>query len=157
MPILKFETIIEAPIGICFDVARNIDVHKLSTGDTNEEAIGGVTSGLIGFGEEVTWQATHFGIRQKLTSKITAFHFPYYFRDEMKDGPFKSLKHDHRFEEKDGFTLMRDHFEFESPLGVAGRIFNHLVLNKYLSSLIAHRNEILKAHAQSLHLNPKLL
>lgn len=73
----------------------------------------------------------------------------------MKAGPFKSIKHDHRFEEKDGITLMRDRFEFESPLGMLGKIFNHLVLNKYLSSLIAHRNQFLKAHAESLHHTPK--
>ena len=155
MPVLEFVTQIQAPIEICFDVARNIDIHKASTAESKEEAIGGVTSGLIGPGDEVTWRATHFGIRQKLTSVITGFQFPYYFRDEMTEGPFKRIKHDHLFEEKDGITVMRDRFEFESPLGVFGRIFNSLVLNKYMRSLIVKRNRVLKTHAESLYINAK--
>ena len=151
MPVLEFTTEIQAPIDICFNVARSIDLHKKSFIRNKEKAIGGVTSGLIGPGEEVTWQATHFGIRQKLTSLITAFEYPYFFRDEMVSGPFKSIKHDHDFEEKDGITIMRDRFEFESPMGVLGKLFNRIVLKKYITSLITQRNLVLKAHAESLH------
>ena len=50
--------------------------------------------------EEVTWQATRFGIKQKLTSKITRFDFPNSFRDEMVKGTFKEFTHDHIFLEK---------------------------------------------------------
>src|SRR5688500_2968086 len=112
MPVFEFVTEIKAPIEICCNVARSIDVHKESMVESREKPIAGVTSGLIGSGEEVTWQATHFGIRQKLTSVITDFEFPSYFRDEMAKGPFKSIKHDHLFEEKGEITIMRDRFEF---------------------------------------------
>ena len=54
---------------IVFDLSRSIDLHKLSTVHTNETAIAGRTSGLIGLNESVTWRAKHFGIYQKLTSK----------------------------------------------------------------------------------------
>jgi ligand-binding SRPBCC domain-containing protein len=153
MPVFEFVTEIKAPIEVCFNVARSIDVHKESMVESNEKAIGGVTSGLIGPGEEVTWQATHFGIRQKLSSVITGFQFPYYFRDEMTKGPFKSIKHDHLFEKKGEITIMRDRFEFESPLGLLGKIFNRLVLDKYMKTLILRRNHVLKAHAESTYGN----
>ncbi len=149
MPVLEFITEIRAPIEVCFDLARSIDLHKVSTAGSDEEAIDGVTSGLIGFGEEVTWQATHFGIRQKLCSKITAFEYPFYFRDEMIRGAFKSINHDHRFEELEKITYMSDYFEFQSPMGLLGMLFNKLVLTNYLKKLIIKRNQVIKDYAES--------
>jgi len=47
-------TSIAAPIERCFDLARSIDLHMASTNWSGERAIAGVTSGLIGAGQEVT-------------------------------------------------------------------------------------------------------
>lgn len=151
MPLIELTTEIKAPIDLCFNLARSIDLHKLSTSGSNEEAIAGVTSGMIGMGEEVTWKATHFGVRQRLTSRITAFEFPYYFRDEMIRGAFKIIKHDHHFEvcSENEITMMRDRFEYESPMGLFGRIFNQLVLHQYLRKLIVQRNSVIKDYAES--------
>src|SRR5882672_3738333 len=98
MPVIVLTTEINAPIEICFDLARSIDFHKHSVSHTSEKAVGGVVTGLIGAGEEVTWQARHFGIWLSLTSQITAFDRPSHFRDSMKCGPFKRFDHDHFFE-----------------------------------------------------------
>jgi len=72
MPKLSILTIIRAPIERCFDLARSIDLHVESMKHTGEKAVAGVTSGLIGLGQEVTWEARHFTVRQRLTSRITA-------------------------------------------------------------------------------------
>jgi ligand-binding SRPBCC domain-containing protein len=149
MPIIELTTSIQAPIRVCFDLARSIDVHKLSTGRTHEEAIAGTTSGLIGRDEQVTWRAKHFGITQTLTSKITAFQYPIFFRDEMLYGVFKMIRHDHIFEEAIDGTVMKDNFEFQSPGGAIGKIFNHLVLTDYLKRLLAKRNQMIKEIAES--------
>ena len=95
MPIVKLETKINSTLEICFDLSRSIDLHKISTAHTKEKAIDGVTTGLINLNEFVTWQAVHFGIKQKLTSKITAFNKPFHFRDEQVKGAFKFIIHDH--------------------------------------------------------------
>ncbi|MES2478334.1 MAG: hypothetical protein V4561_04565 [Bacteroidota bacterium] len=84
MPTIQLQTIIKSSIQICFDLSRSIDLHKLSTRETQEDAIGGCTVGLIGLNEFVTWQAVHLGVKQKLTTKITAFESPFYFRDENR-------------------------------------------------------------------------
>lgn len=149
MPTIELVTNINAPIEICFDLARSIDLHKLSTAGTGEEAIGGVTSGLIGVGETVTWRAKHFGIRQNLTSVISAFEYPVYFRDEMVTGAFRMIKHDHRFQKAGDITVMRDYFQFESPAGIAGKLFNTLVLTGYLTRLLKKRNQIIKETAET--------
>lgn len=149
MSLIELTTEIKAPIEICFDLARSIDLHKLSTKETNEEAISGVTSGLIGLGETVTWRAKHFGITQKLSSKITEYKYPYYFRDEMIKGAFKKISHKHEFGTKGNCTRMTDHFEYEVPFGVAGKIFDRLILSNYLKCLLEKRNIIIKEVAES--------
>ena len=149
MPVIELTTTINAPIERCFDLARSIDLHKLSTPGTEEEAIAGVTSGLIGKGQHVTWRAKHFGIAQMLTSEITQFQYPYRFRDEMIKGTLKMIKHDHVFEDSGDKTVMRDKFQFESPGWIFGFVINRLILIKYLRELLIKRNQIIKDVAES--------
>jgi len=149
MPIIELTTEINSTLEICFDLSRSIDLHKISIAQTNEEAIEGKTSGLIELNETVTWQAKHFGIRQKLTSKITAFDRPNYFVDEQIKGIFDSIIHQHKFEQVGNRVIMIDIFEFNSPFGILGRIFNKLVLTNYLKKLLNERNKIIKEFAET--------
>jgi hypothetical protein len=80
---------IAAPIERCFDLSRSIDLHMASTDWTGERAIAGVTSGLIGLDQEVTWQGRHFGLGIQHTSRITAFDRLWHFQDCMVRGAFK--------------------------------------------------------------------
>ena len=149
MPQIHLKTLIKSKIEICFDLARSIDLHKVSMARSDEKAIGGRTSGLINLGETVTWEATHFGVKQKLTSRITAFNRPYHFRDEQIKGAFKSILHDHYFEVQGNGVLMKDIFNFESPLGILGTLANKIILTKYLTKLITERNNIIKEFAET--------
>lgn len=149
MPKIELITEIKSTLEICFDLSRSIDLHKISTAQTNEEAIGGRTSGLINLNETVTWQATHFGIKQKLSSKITAFNRPNYFVDEQIKGIFKSIYHEHKFEQVEDIIIMKDIFEFHSPFGVLGKIFNKLILTNYMKDLLENRNLIIKEFAET--------
>jgi ligand-binding SRPBCC domain-containing protein len=149
MPIIELRTEIKSTLNICFDLSRSIDLHKISTAKTKEEAIAGTISGLINLNETVTWQAVHFGIKQKLTSKITAFDKPNFFRDEQVKGIFKSFYHDHKFEQIEDKVIMIDIFEYQSTLGIFGRIFNSLILTNYLRQLLIDRNNTIKEFAES--------
>ena len=149
MPIITLETKVKASIDVCFDLSRSIDLHQISTADTKEKAIGGVTTGLIQLNETVTWQAVHFGITQQLTSKITAFHPLYHFRDEQVKGAFKYFTHDHYFETQNDVVVMKDVFDFESPLGILGKLANAMVLKRYMTNLLVKRNAIIKAYADN--------
>ena len=151
MPLIELTTNINAPIERCFDLARSIDLHILSTEGTDEKAIAGVTSELIAQNEEVTWRANHFGISQTLSSRITAFERPYHFRDEMIRGAFKSIEHDHIFHESGGRTVMKDIFYFESPGWIFGAMVNRLFLTRYLRSVLTKRNRMIKRVAESDH------
>ncbi|RVU01466.1 cell division protein [Mucilaginibacter limnophilus] len=147
--IIKLTTIINAPAETVFDLSRSIDLHIESTKHTGEKAIAGRTSGLIQMGESVTWQAKHFGIVQQLTSKITEFDRPRYFVDEMVKGAFKSFRHEHRFMENNGQTVMTDIFIFEAPFGWIGAFFSKLILKKYMTNLLAKRNAVIKSVAEA--------
>ncbi|MCC1484139.1 SRPBCC family protein [Winogradskyella immobilis] len=144
MPFVELKTYIKADIKSCFDLSRSIDFHQESLEHSSEKAIAGKTSGLIELDEWVTWEAKHLGVKQQLTSKITKFNSPYYFIDEMVSGPFKSIFHEHIFEEKEGETLMIDRFGFESPFGIIGKFVNWLFLTKYMKTLLEMRNIALK-------------
>lgn len=100
MPIIKIEIKIDAPIERVFDLARCIDLHTESMSSSKEKAIVGKTKGLIDIDETVTWEAVHFGVKQKLTSKIMIFERPHRFRDSMIKGAFKRFDHDHFLKQK---------------------------------------------------------
>ncbi|MEZ2337532.1 cell division protein [Mucilaginibacter sp. RCC_168] len=146
MPVIELATHINAPIGKCFDLARNIDVHVASTRHTGETAIAGRTSGLIELGEWVTWRAKHFGIWQTLTSKITELEYPNHFTDEMVQGAFKNFRHDHYFFAIKEETLMKDIFRYESPYGT---IFDLVILQNYMRRLLQKRNLVIKEIAEA--------
>jgi ligand-binding SRPBCC domain-containing protein len=149
MPIISLKTIIHAPVVICFDLSRNIDLHTISTRQTGERAVAGVTSGLIGLGETVTWRARHFGVWQHLTSKITEYARPNYFVDEMVQGAFNRFRHEHHFKQMDGSTIMTDVFDYSSPFGALGKLADVLILKKYMTRLLEERNKVIKDYAES--------
>ncbi len=144
----RSENVDRAPIDRCFNLSRDIDLHIQSTAHTREVAVAGVTKGLIRLDEEVTWEATHFGIRQRLTSRITAYQRPFHFRDSQVRGAFKRFDHDHFFVEVTGGTLMRDVFDFESPFGILGDFANRFYLRRYMAALLKRRNKLIKEVAE---------
>ncbi|GAB1858641.1 hypothetical protein MHTCC0001_34810 [Flavobacteriaceae bacterium MHTCC 0001] len=156
MALFEIHTEILSDINTCFDVSRNIDIHKESLKHTEEIPVSGKTTGLIGLGEWVSWEAKHFGMVQYLTSKITEFDKPKYFVDEMVRGAFKSYRHEHRFREEEGKTIMTNKFYFESPFGLLGKLANWLFLKKYMIKLLKKRNAVLKKRAEQLYKERKL-
>ena len=149
MPTLHLSLHIAAPVERCFDLSRSIDLHKHSLGRSDERAVAGVRSGLIGLDESVTWEATHFGIRQRLTSRITAYDRPRYFRDSMVSGAFARFDHDHFFEMDGGGTLARDVFNFDAPFGILGRLAEMAFLTRYVHRLLSDRSLTIKRVAES--------
>jgi ligand-binding SRPBCC domain-containing protein len=149
MPVIRLTTPIAAPPARVFDLARSIDAHQQSAEGTHERAVAGVTSGLIGLGDEVTWEARHFGMKQRLTVRMTGFERPSRFQDVMVSGAFKSMKHDHEFIWEPLGTMMIDRFEFESPCGMAGQIVDRVFLYRYMRRFLVRRNQVLKNLAES--------
>ena len=149
---IELEMLVHAPPAACYALALDVQAHLDSTRQTGERVVAGPASGQLQVGDVITWEARHFGIRQRLTVRITVATPPHHFRDELVRGAFKTLRHDHYFEAVAGGTRVRDVFEFSSPLGFLGRWVDALFLQRYLTRFLLARNAMLK---QQLELSTK--
>jgi ligand-binding SRPBCC domain-containing protein len=149
VPQIILETFINAPADVCFDLMRDIRIHTETTAQTDEKAVAGVTDGKIGLGQTVTFEGTHFGMRQRLTVKVVEFDRPRLFVDEMIEGRFRSFKHIHEFFPTETGTLMRDTLIWTSPFGILGKLVDKLLLESHLRKLVQTRNAKLKEIAEA--------
>jgi ligand-binding SRPBCC domain-containing protein len=145
---LRLETVLPVQPADAFDLARDLDAHLSSMRASGERIVAGRSGGLIGPGESVAWRARHLGLPFTLMSRITAFEPGVLFVDEQIAGPFRRLRHEHRFVDHDGGCLMTDDITFEAPLGALGRLAERLVLDRYMRDLIETRNRHLLAAAR---------
>jgi hypothetical protein len=151
---IRFEesTFIAAPIDRVFDLSRSVEVHLLANVHDNEQAlaIGGVTTGLTGLGQRVTWRAKHFGFWHNLTSEVTAMEAPTYFQVTMVKGIFRSMVADHRLRSlPSGVTELKDIFAIAAPLPILGPMAEALFLRRYMMTLNRERNAVIKQLAES--------
>ncbi|WP_075617883.1 SRPBCC family protein [Paenisporosarcina indica] len=150
MPFIEHRQFVKAPIEVCFDLARNVDIHTQTTSHTKERAVSGVTQGLLEAGDTVTFEARHFGMRQRLTAEVTLMDRPNQFVDVMVKGAFHSFVHTHLFFEESGRTMMIDRFHYRSPFGPIGVVADKLFLEKYMRDFIVSRAKALKRIAENM-------
>lgn len=149
MPTLHLTSFIAAPQDIVFDLNRNISLHKISMEHVKEEAVGGITSGLVNKDDTVTWKGKHLMKTRYFTSKITEMKPFETFTDKMVKGDFKFFEHQHFFKPADNGTIVIDIIKYETPYGFIGELVNKLYLNSYLEKLISHRNKVIKQYAET--------
>jgi ligand-binding SRPBCC domain-containing protein len=148
-PIIHLTTFISAPAERVFDLSRSVDLHKKSMAHKEEQAVAGTTAGLIELHETVTWKAKHLFKTRILRTRITEMTKSVSFTDEMANGDFKQMKHEHHFKQIENGTLMIDLFSYETPYGSFGKLINGLFLNRYLKKLLEHRNNMIKEYAET--------
>jgi len=149
---LQETTVIDAPIQRCFDLARSVEVHLIANVHSGEQAlaVGEITSGLVGLGQNVTWRAKHFGIWHNLTSETTALEAPSHFQVTMIQGIFRFMQADHLFRSlPSGATEMTDIFAIAAPLPLLGPLSEVLFLRRYMLALVHERNAVIKQIAES--------
>lgn len=149
MPLIQLTTFIAAPAARVFDLSRSLRLHQQSMRKYNETIVVATCSDRMELNDEVMWKAKHLMKERFLKIKITAFTPPHYFCDEQVSGDFVSLKHEHFFKPVENGTLMIDHFYFQSPYGIIGRLFNRLYLENYMKRLLLERNSELKRMAEN--------
>ncbi|MBC7903953.1 MAG: SRPBCC family protein [Gemmatimonadaceae bacterium] len=148
MPVIHLTTFIAAPAERVFDLSRSIELHKKSMEKTMETAVAGTVTGLIQHNETVTWKGKHLGKTRLMKVRITDMKKPVSFTDEMVDGDFKMIKHEHHFKPVENGVLMIDIFSYETPYGNFGKIANKIFLNSYLTRLLEKRNGMIKEYAE---------
>ena|SRR5688500_4732745 len=149
MPTIHLTTFVAAPAERVFDLSRSIDLHKRSMHKHKEQAVNGITFGLINEGETVTWKAKHLFRTRFLKVKVTSMKRPIAFTDESVSGDLKNMKHEHHFKVIDNGTLMIDIFSYSTAFGPLGRFINNIYLKKYLEQLLEERNAMIREYAES--------
>jgi ligand-binding SRPBCC domain-containing protein len=146
---IVIETIIRAPIEICFDLARDVNAHSQSAAFSSERVVPpGRTEGLLELGDLVAFEGRHFGVRQRFIARITKLDRPRRFDDEMVQGSFKWLRHYHEFSFSNGITTMRDTLEWESPLGILGHLADFF-LRRHMHWFVSTKQNGLKRIAEA--------
>ena len=147
MATIHLETFIAAPAEVCFDLCLDVNFHERAG---HGRAVAGTTAGALRLGDTVTWEATHFLVRQRLTSKIVVYERPRLFVDEMQRGAFARWRHTHRFVAQSGGTLATDDVDFASPLRPLGRLADALLIRRYMARFLRRHNAHFKREAERL-------
>ena len=151
---LVTKTVYKAPVEQVFDANRDVSLHQATQRHRGEIAIDGVTVGLLQQGDEVEWEARHFGIRQRLRVKITTLIPNIYLCDEQISGPFGSYRHHHYFQKQGPNTTEKmDIMEIEGPLQPLGKAIEPF-LKLYMTKFLVRKNEELKRLIESNFVSP---
>jgi ligand-binding SRPBCC domain-containing protein len=77
-------------------------------------------------------------------TEITAWEPPHRFVDTQRRGPYRLWAHEHRFEERDGGTLVRDRVDYAVPGGPLEPLLHRLLVGPDLAAIFAYRQERLR-------------
>ena len=150
---IELTTAIKGSIDTVFDLSRDISFHMESASYTGEQAIEGVSSGLINLNETVRWRGKHFGLWLTHTSKIVKMEKPHCFVDLMIRGHFTYFVHKHEFEQRSDYVIMKDELLYKVPYGWLGKLFDKLLLKNHLRQFLKHRNAQIKSRIENEALN----
>jgi ligand-binding SRPBCC domain-containing protein len=93
------------------------------------------------------------GFPVRWQTRITAWEPPLRFADEQMTGPYRQWIHEHRFEEKDGGTLVIDHVRYRAP---GGRFVERWLVRPDVERIFAFRKRRLAEHFPGDIANPAL-
>jgi len=136
-------TFVRARPEVVFDFTRDVQLHTQTTRRTGERIVR-ADQNRLELNDEVTFEAVHFGVRQRLTARIVEYDPPHWFVDEMVSGAFQALRHEHEFRSVRGGTLMIDTLRFTAPFGTVGSLAGRFVLRPYMLRFLLSRNASLK-------------
>jgi ligand-binding SRPBCC domain-containing protein len=143
---IRYMTLVKAPVERCFRLALSIDLHCAATDDV---ALSGRTSGLLGPGDTVGWQRSHLGWRLQQESRVEVWRPFSYYREVMVEGTSGFYEHEHHFAPMNDGTRIRDEIRFTAPMGMLGRLAERVFLRRRMIAVLARRNALLKSVAES--------
>jgi ligand-binding SRPBCC domain-containing protein len=115
-----------------WETARVIQHARIS--DIGSRAI--IETNIIG-PVKIRWIAEH-----------TAYQPPHLFEDVQIQGPFRSWRHRHMITAHPEGATLRDEIEYEPPLGILGRMFAPLLIERRLQKLFAYRHRVTRKWCQ---------
>ncbi len=139
---LTIHTWIDAPVELCFDMARDVGVHAESASFSGERLVEpGKLHGTLEPGDLLCFEGRHAGFRHRFCTRITFVDRPHVFVDQQESGFFRSMRHAHWFSPLAGGTLMSDHLTWRTPLGA---LLDAIYMTRHLSWFVKTKQAVLK-------------
>lgn len=148
MPELHLTTVIHAPIGRVFDLARCVSLHKRHFDHHQITPLNGKSSGVLEMRDYTLWQGKIGSKKRQFIIDITKMDRPGFYRDDMRKDFFEAFHHEHFFREIDNGTIMIDQLEFHLPHGLIGKLVNQSCAEKYVLQYLKERNALIKEYAE---------
>ena len=138
---------------------RNIvikkNIEQLFDFFSKAENLNSITPPLLGFkiitplpvemkkGTIIDYKIKLNGIPFSWRTEITKWDPPFLFEDTQIKGPYKLWIHEHRFDEKEGMTIMTDTVRYLSPGGIFEFIPHNLMVKKKVEFIFDYREKVL--------------
>jgi ligand-binding SRPBCC domain-containing protein len=90
-------------------------------------------------GTIISYSLRVHGIPLRWTSEIVEWEPPHRFVDVQLSGPYKLWRHEHRFEARDGGTLISDTIVLALPLSVLGQLAYRIKVRSDVQEIFAFR------------------
>lgn len=141
---LEWTQVIPAPLEVAFKFFEDPHNLRLITPDWLDFRIVSIRGTPLDVGTTMRYRIRWLGLRITWMSRITDFERNRRFVDVQIRGPYRSWRHEHTFEERDGETFMRDRVHYELPLGFLGRIVHRLSVRCQLRDIFKYRASQIK-------------
>lgn len=92
-------------------------------------------------GFRIKYEIKWLGIGLSWLTTITEYDPGKRFLDVQTRGPYAVWEHEHRFEEVDGETIMRDRVRYQLPFGILGSIVHRLIVRRQLERIFDYRTQ----------------
>ena len=102
-----------------------------------------MTTPAIESGTLLTYRLKLHGFPIHWTTQIRDWNPPHSFRDIQLSGPYRLWDHTHRFEPRDGGTLLTDLVRFRTPLDALRRTPLLSWINRDVESIFRHRQRVI--------------
>jgi ligand-binding SRPBCC domain-containing protein len=136
---LERAQVIPVPLEVAFGFFEDPHNLRLITPDWLHFRISSIRGTPLDVGTTISYRIQWLGLPITWVSRITEFERNRRFVDAQLRGPYRSWRHEHTFEERDGQTVMRDRVHYELPLGVLGRIAHRLLVRRQLCAIFDYR------------------
>ncbi len=94
---------------------------------------------VLSIGTLIYYRLAWYGIPIKWTSRIEEWRPPTRFVDVQLRGPYRRWHHTHKFEPRDGGTLISDTVRYEVPMGGVGDFFAGWMVRRDIERIFDHR------------------
>jgi ligand-binding SRPBCC domain-containing protein len=138
---LAFSQKVPRPLPEVFDFFSRAENLEVLTPSWLNFKILEVSPQPVRHGTLINYSLRVHGIPLRWTSEIVEWEPPHRFVDLQLRGPYKLWRHEHRFEARDGGTLIFDTISLALPLGVLGRLAYKVKVRSDVHEIFAFREK----------------